>query len=301
MMIRYARPNDFQAVRSLWVEAFGDPQPYTDWYFRTIYQPERTLCLWDGSNMAACLQLAPYRLMLDKQPRRVAYLVGVVTGQAFRHQGFGHQLLRHALNQLTIGGFSMAMLYTDIPKFYLPLGFVHCYQQCLQKFSPCAVPLPSGWRLSLQNHIDLARCDQIYQCMTKTWNGYILRSPQNWKNLIEDFLCDGGGLWISKNGYLLWYPDGASFRIHELGYADPIALKEALILAQSLAATEGYSQILWSAPLAAPKIGNNLYIMPHVMCRRLDIPTQLTAKEAAIATLELYKKTWSANWINEIT
>ena len=303
MMIRYARPGDLEEVRSLWIEGFGDPQPYTKWYFRTIYQPERTLCLWDGPNMAACLQIAPYRLMLNGQPHRVAYLVGVVTGQAYRHRGFGHQLVQYALNQLSASEFSLAMLYTDIPEFYAPLGFIHCYQQCLQRFSPKNMSPPPGWRLSLQEENDLARCDQIYQRMTKTMNGYILRSPKNWKNLLADFLCDGGDLWISKTGYLLWYPDldGTCFRIHELGYATQTALEEALALAQGLAANHGYTQIAWSSPLSTPKLGEDLRIIPHVMCRRLDLPREYSEENAATATLDLYEKTWSANWVNEIT
>ena len=42
LSINYATAADKPAVMQLWAEAFGDEQPYFNWYFNTVYRPERT-------------------------------------------------------------------------------------------------------------------------------------------------------------------------------------------------------------------------------------------------------------------
>ncbi len=128
MKIRFTRPQEEAQVRRLWVEGFGEPQPYTDWYFRSVFRPELTLGLWQGDALAACLQIAPYQLMLDDLPCPAAYLVGVVTGSAFRHQGFGHALLGRALEELSRAGYVMAILNRNTQDHSAPLHSVVGYQ-----------------------------------------------------------------------------------------------------------------------------------------------------------------------------
>ncbi|MBQ6808866.1 MAG: GNAT family N-acetyltransferase [Firmicutes bacterium] len=301
MNIRYARPNETEQVRRLWVEGFGETQPYTSWYFRQIYRPERTLCLWEDGQLASCLQLAPYRLMLNGQIRRAAYLVGVVTEKSRQNKGFARSLLRYACRELKQSGYSMAMLYTEIPGFYEPLGFVECYQLRHQYFPAREAPLPPNWRSAQISPTELARCDQIYHNMTRGWNGYLLRSPENWRNFMEDFLCEGGSLWMSSKAYLLWLPEKGNFRIHEIGYATEAALQEAISLAQTLARKEGFPSAHWHAPLPAPQLGELREIRPHVMCRRLDVPDSWSEETISRFTEESYEMTKDRNWVNEIT
>ena len=301
MNIRYARPQETELIRRLWIEGFGDAQPYTDWYFRQVYRPERTLCLWEGREMAASLQLAPYRLQLNGHIEKAAYLVGVVTSSAYRSRGFGKALLNYALNQLKQSGYKLAMLYTDIPEFYTSLGFCPCYQLRRQLFTAENAPLPEGWRLSKRRPEDLARCDKIYRSMTQSWNGYILRSPENWRNFTDDFLCDGGELWLSQQGYLLWFPEQEQLHIHELGYSSAEALSQALTLARSLCAKQGLPTVSWNAPLPTPRLGKEAEIKQHVMCRRLDLPDNWLPEAISEATLELYRSSADSNWVNELT
>lgn len=301
MKIRFTRPQEEALVRRLWVEGFGEPQPYTDWYFRSVFRPELTLGLWQGDALAACLQIAPYQLMLGDLPCPAAYLVGVVTGSDFRRQGFGRALLNRALEELSRAGYVMAMLYTDIPDFYTPLGFVSCYQLRPQTFGPKKSRIPTGWRLTQRTAEDLMACQRIYRCMTKEWNGWLLRTPANWRNYTDDFLCDGGGLWLSDSAYLLWLPEKDCLRIQEIGYCTPEALEEAITVSRHLAAEKGYKTIRWSAPLPAPQLGEAQPPLPHVMCRRLDLPPTFSPQQVAGSTLAKYLPFAETNWVNEIT
>ncbi|MDO4733249.1 MAG: GNAT family N-acetyltransferase [Bacillota bacterium] len=301
MNIRQTVPGEEAAIRRLWIEGFGEEEPYTDWYFRRIYRPARTLCLWENGQLASCLQLAPYHLALNGSICRAVYLVGLVTEKSQQNRGFARCLLHHALQKLKQSGCRMAMLHTELPRVYAPLGFIHCYQLRQQCFPARETPLPQNWRSAQIRPEELARCDQIYHNMTRSWNGYILRSPENWRTFMEDFLCDGGELWLSSKAYLLWLPEKGRFRIHEIGYTTETALQEAISLAQTLARKEGFPSAHWYAPLPAPQLGEIRGIRPHVMCRRLDVPDSWSEETISRFTAESYGMTKDRNWVNEIT
>ena len=131
--IRYATTNDKEAVMQLWAEAFGADEPY--------------LCLFDEQHLVSSLQYAPKRLCLHHQELPVAYLVGVCTSKVHQGHGYARKLLRHIRKELQ-KNYQLLMLYTDIPDFYRPLGFTHCYQLNRYHFPAQAEDtLPTGWQL----------------------------------------------------------------------------------------------------------------------------------------------------------
>lgn len=301
MNIRYARPKETDAVRRLWEEGFGNSQPYTDWYFQEVYRPERCICLFGEEEMAACLQVAPYRIQLQGRVQNAAYLVGVVTAASQRGKGFGHALLHYALHQLKISGFKLALLHTEIPEFYTPLGFSPCYQLRQQRFPAEEAGLPPGWAKPEPGPMELARCEQIYRRMCQGWNGYILRSPENWQNFVREQLLDGGELWLSHRAYLLGSVEKESFRIRELGYMDTTALEEGIRLGKTLAERTVRPCLDWPAPLSAPVLGEDLGCLTHVLCRRVDTPEAWPPESTALATQELFPGAAEINWVNETT
>lgn len=303
MIIRYTRKNETAAVRRLWVEGFGDAAPYTGWYFREIYREERTLAAFDDAGtMMACLQFAPYTLRLQDKPLPIAYVVGVVTGAAYRNRGVGHALLRQAVTDLTAGGMRAALLYTDIPEYYAPLGFVHCYYLRALSFPAKDAPLPHHWRQRGSDSAAVADCDRIYRRMIRNFDGSVLRTPQNWRGFLGEHDTDQGGILSSEQAYLLWLPDENVLRLREIGYADKRALLDALEVAQRFAADQGFDRVLWHAPAAAPLLRQGgERRLPHVMARRLDLPADAEPQAVAAATLDLFGAPNDRLWVNELT
>lgn len=297
MGIRYATPKDISQVRALWELGFGDEQPYTGWYFDTVYRPERTLLLHDAGELRSALQFAPYKLWLNGAERPVAYLVGVVTHPDHRHRGYGHALLREILQHLREQGFLLAMLYTDVPGFYAPLGFVHCYQLRRIGIKARETGVPEGWEPG-EIGSDISRLDAIYRRMTAPWNGYILRREGDWRNFLEELACDQGQIWLNRDTYVLWYIEEGIAKVREIGFTDEASLRSALDMAAILAARCGFDQAEWLAPLnSPPSLGGET--IPHVMTCRLDKP-ELDGGELAQATLELFSDA-AHNWVNEKT
>jgi len=301
MELRNAHPTEQAVVRALWEQGFGNEEPYTGWYFQQIYRPERTLLLFDEGELRAALQTAPYTLMLNCCQEQAAYLVGVVTDQRHRRQGYGHTLMREALRRLREQGCRLAMLYTDVPDFYAPLGFVHCYQLRSLLIPAQDRPLSFGWEQAAPDSRTIARLDAVYRRMTKPWNGYIVRTPENWRHYLEEQRCDQGAIWLTDDAYVLWYEAEGQPEIRELGFADETALNAALEAAGALAAARGLAQARWLAPLAAPLPRQaNETLRPYVMACRLDCP-ELSGAALADATLALFRDREPLNWINEMT
>ena len=298
LSINYANAADKPAVMQLWAEAFGDEQPYFNWYFNTVYRPKRTLCLFADGRLVSSLQYSPKQLSLHHSELPVAYLVGVATSKAYRGRGYARKLLNYIRDELK-SSYQLLMLYTDIPDFYRPLGFTHCY--CLKRHTFLAasdMAMPQGWQLGSLSSQDIALYNDIYQQMTANMDGYIIRNSSNWREFIEDFLCDGGSLYFNRNAYLLWMIDNRQCRIKEIGYRQDKDLTAALQLARYIAAREGYPTISWDAPLRVPLHDDKAPLIPHVMA----VATADIKPAAALAqyTKQLFGDS-SKLWVNEIT
>jgi len=296
--IAYATPKDTAAVMALWGAAFGVDEPYFSWYFNNVYQADRTLCLFSDNIMAASLQYAPYTLRLHGEELDIAYLVGVCTGQAYQGRGFAHALINDIIRDLR-RTYRLLMLSTDIPDFYRPFGFIHCYY--LRRHTLRANPCPDimrQWDIGLLTEAELDHCARIYQKMTTDLDGYIIRSKTGWRHFFEDFLGDGGSLYLNPDAYLLWLIEDGVCKIKEIGYADGNALYKALDLAKHIAATRGFSAIVWDAPLAAPLAITNTTVLPHVMV--LSCEAVGHAAEIAEQTKKRFGNPKNL-WVNEIT
>ncbi|MBR5430397.1 MAG: GNAT family N-acetyltransferase, partial [Firmicutes bacterium] len=251
-MIRYAEAPDTPRVRALWELGFGNEEPYTGWYFRQVYRSGRTLLYEAEGRLCSSLQLAPYELSLKGQAVAAAYVVGVVTDTVCRGRGYASALLRRALRDLAAAGYELALLYTDIPGFYEPLGFTCCYGLRRLRFDAAGTSA-AGWVKQPPTSEAIAHCQRVYKKMCTGFDGYVLRTAENWRNYISDWLTDGrNGLYLGPDAYFLteYTPDGLSLK--EIGYASPAALRDALRAAAALARAGGGAGFSWDAPELAP-------------------------------------------------
>lgn len=302
MIIRYARKQDSPQVKRLWAAAFGDEEPYFSWYFREIFRPQRTLAVFDGQEMLACLQLAPYTLSLHSQPLPVAYLVGVTTAEAFRHRGIGHRLLHYALAELAASKFQLALLYTDIPAYYAPLGFTQCYTLRQLIFSADDGELPAGWQDYPFTTTSIRHLNNIYQKMCSEFDGFLLRNENNWRSFLGEHFSEGGGILATDHSYLLWTKDKEILRLRELGFLDRKSLRHSLEFAQRFAAARGCSHLQWLAPQNIPLIRQRSETaFPWVMARCLSQSENMDPETIAAETRRMLGAPDKKLWINEMT
>ena len=116
MQIRIDRPQsgDLPQLRSLWREAFGDPDALIDDFFRTAYLPERCRCLTVDGTVAAAL----YWLDCTCRGARIAYLYAIATAEAYRGRGFCRALMAETHRVLAEEGYRGAILVPAEPSLF---------------------------------------------------------------------------------------------------------------------------------------------------------------------------------------
>lgn len=281
-MYRWAECEDKPTIMALWSEAFESYEPYYSWYFNTVFQPKLTLCDFRGTTLAAMLQIAPYTLSLRGAALKAAYLVGVITAPAFRGQGLAMALVEEAHIWLAQHGYVAALLYTDIPGFYEPLGYRHCYKRQLLDLPTAQFILfdkansnQSDWREGSLSE-DIPTLSAIYKSMTAHYEGYIQRNQENWRVYLGEHNCDNARLTLAKNrAYVLYKMDKETLQVIELGFVDKLALEEALEKTTHLGVSTGAKSINWPAPLNAPQLLPQISAdfwqpQPFVMARMLS-------------------------------
>lgn len=299
-MIRYALAQDKPQIRSLWEQGFGDDEPYTGWYFSRVYRSERTLLYEDAGRILSSLQQAPYGLSVGGRELPAAYIVGVVTDESCRGRGYASELLRRGLNDLAQAGYELALLYTDIPGFYEPLGFTCCYSLRHLRFA--AAEGSDAFAKRELTPEAVAHCADIYRHMCKSFNGYVLRTADNWLTYAGDWLTDErNGLYIGKDAYILTDVSEDAFAVKEIGYADPEALTQALACCAHLATAKGYPGFTWDAPESAPLPRQAEETRRPWVMARIAGQTELSATDAAAATRSLLGAPDPRLWVGEIT
>ena len=285
-MYRWANNSDLAAIKKLWANDFEAYEPYFSWYFKEGYLPERTLCYFADNTLAAMLQLAPYKLKLRGAELPIHYYVGVVTDPAFRGLGLGHALLQYTEQWLRQKGSAAAFFYTDIPRYYQPLGYRHCYQlKTLQLADEALTELATsqtdgGWR-HIDWRLEWPVLDAIYQKMIRNYEGCILRTAADWFYYLGEQECDGAQiLSLSGQAYLVAVQNKETLRIMELGFAEPRQIPQALAAAARLAKSKGLFCLEWAAPADIAVIlpqfaAAGWQTKPFVMARLLDWPNIL--------------------------
>ncbi|MCL1817013.1 MAG: GNAT family N-acetyltransferase [Clostridiales bacterium] len=303
-MYRWAGINDKQAIMDLWAVDFESSEPYYSWYFDNVFQPGLTLCDFYGTNLAAMLQIAPYQLSLGGMAHKIAYLVGVICAPSFRGQGLATALIKEAHSKLLRQGYAATLLYSDIPAFYKPSGYCHCYTRqqlhlAAEQFSLLSILLDgqSDWREgSLVD--DIPALSAIYERMTSHYEGYIIRSADNWRTYLGEHICDKARLALAENrAYILYRLEKKVLQVIELGFVDVMALRCALAEAARLGMAEGAQSLAWPAPANAPQL------LPHIPSglwqEQPFVMAKLLGCQSAIEDL---KRSLSLPlWINEYT
>jgi predicted acetyltransferase len=194
-----------------------------------------------------------------------------------------------------------AMLYTDIPDYYAPLGFTHCYHLRALSFPAKAEALPNHWHMLPADDSPVSACNRIYRQMISGFNGSILRNPQNWSNFLGELYTDQGRVMASPQAYLLWQPEQDTLKLREVGYLNKPALFDALEVARRLAAEQGFAKVRWDAPMSAPLHQADERRVPYVMARSLACPADADAADVAAATLNMFTAPDAKLWVNEMT
>ena len=124
-MIRFAEQRDLPAIYSLWETCFPDEGGFNGYFFSHLYEPQHTLLLMQENTLCAMLQMLPYTLSVNGEPREITYIYGVCTHPAHRRRGYAAELLERSF-ALDKGKKRAASILIPAEKwlfeFYRPFG-----------------------------------------------------------------------------------------------------------------------------------------------------------------------------------
>ena len=119
MNINHPAPEQIDALRGLWKEAFGDFDPFLDAFFATAFDEKR--CLAVDQADAAC-----YWLDCTCRGQRIAYLYAVATAKHRQGQGLCRALMEQAKQVMAQQGYAGVLLVPgseNLRQMYAKMGF----------------------------------------------------------------------------------------------------------------------------------------------------------------------------------
>ena len=125
MKIDFPIPTQYDQLRKLWQDAFGDDEIFVDGFFCTGFAPARCRCVMENDKILAAL----HWLEVTYKKQRFAHIYAVATAKEMQGRGIGRALLEDTHAHLKLRGYDGALLYPQneaLRDFYRSLGYADC-------------------------------------------------------------------------------------------------------------------------------------------------------------------------------
>lgn len=298
---RPARAADARDLRQMWVEAFGDEQPWTDWFFSTHHQ---TGNLWVGAsngNLVAQAHLLPHVLRIRGKDFPVCYIVGVCVNESLRGIGVGKALMISLMEEAGRRGFLAGILQPRYPDFYRKLGWDYFVDKRVFRadLPPGAIRSGRPEKISVDGSPDWKILNGIYTTYTAGLNAYAVRGSRHWETLLAEHCGDGGKVCILGNGsspcaYALYHTKFGNLAAREVAYEGTEARDGLLAFLSDEATQAGSEWMEWTDPGDAPAFFQLRTVRqePFLMARLTDPLKALKIcapeLEATVSALEMF-------------
>jgi GNAT superfamily N-acetyltransferase len=122
MRIDFPGEDQKPQLRKLWQEAFGDPEDFTDVFFRTGFSCRRCRCAVENGELAGAL----HWFEVFRNGAKLAYLYGVATAKAYRGSGICRMLMEDTaacLEAMGYDGLLLVPVNPEVARMYEKMGF----------------------------------------------------------------------------------------------------------------------------------------------------------------------------------
>ena len=189
VICREVTAKDREEVKRLWVECFDDTPAFVEWYFEKYYRDTYGIGIFDQKRLLASAQVVPYTISLRGKKTEVGYIVGVDTTQEARHRGYAKKLLMECLQKQKREGRTISLLMPFEGQFYYRYGWPFCYFHQQIKVHPSELRCASKQYGCVTEEDLFEKQDllaQIYRAYTSSYTGFVCRSQESWRFLLED-------------------------------------------------------------------------------------------------------------------
>jgi len=214
IQIQYGKNFLKDSLNDMWGLCFPDDTPeFRAFYFEKVYRDEETLILLEDNNVIASLQMIPYQIKLENKMYPAAYISGAMTHPDFQGKGYMEKLLNHAFEEMKRKKFLITFL---IPQGERLFNFYskHGYQTAFPCHSESVFTLKEEKNETnyfvqhkTMENINLEELYSIYSGFLNKKETVVMKTIQQFSNILEDLFLDNGSLFAGKNKIALTIPD----------------------------------------------------------------------------------------------
>jgi predicted acetyltransferase len=212
--LRRAKEEDKSLIYRWWKGIFAeDDGGHTDYYFDQLYQTKQSYLLVDEQNeLISSCQVHTKTLDFNGKPLQVSFIVGVFTLPKYRGQGYMKELLTKVLEILEYRDL-LTFIQGYNPNLYVPFGFEKIYIR--NHYWLDTLSLPTLSPMGITYSCSALELKDLYKQFTKHFTGYVIRSTEDFNQLLLELNALGGKLIAyQENERLLAYAFVYAFSNH---------------------------------------------------------------------------------------
>ncbi len=196
-MIRFAYKNDLESIVQLWKISFPNTDEFSEWFFKSIYRPERTLVFEENGVIYSALQRLSFEM---KNLGEVTYIFGACTHPDYRGRGLMSELLRYSEELDRDKNIKASVLIPQSEKlfrFYDKLGYepkISIYKKKYTKQNP----KDHSYAFRECSDDDISQLNVLYETSLDKAN-HIVRDVNFWKTQLEMFRQLGGNVFCLEH------------------------------------------------------------------------------------------------------
>ncbi len=289
MHTNFLNTRDMSTAALLADYSFGE-KGFFDWFFQQKHnQPENWLGFFDDANSLQAIFCAnPYQLHIHAQAVHSAYITTVTTSAEARGCGYFPMFMKDGL-QLLADKYPLVFLKPIESKLYSNFGFAFYANHSRYKMNLHELQhFKNDKKVKFSSTSDANALAEVYNICLQDKHGFVVRTPQNWSDLLSVHTAEGGKILLSfvdgkPTGYMLYYIRNFTFEVLEIMYTNTTARNALLanIYRHSTQAQQFYlrtfSDDLLYLDLNITQYAQAAYPMqaPFMMARILDVVATL--------------------------
>lgn len=230
MQIRSATHADDIQLKSIFRYSTECSEGYADWYFEKCRGFVQSMVAEENGKIVSALELTPYMLNVNHTPIKAQYVSTISTLPEYRGKGCARILITQALHSMKENGALICFAVPPSYKMFNKFGFRLTHRFAQYNIDIKNIPTyQTAASVERVDNVDAAAqiLSGIYDKFTLGKNGYIIRTPDIFKRIIEDLHDNFGGYTAvvrsadgAAVGYVMYIIRARELHVYEVAYVD---------------------------------------------------------------------------------
>lgn len=199
-MIRFADHTMEQQLKTLWKEAFADPDKFIDFYFKQKYSPQKTLVDIVDDKVLSTLQMLDYNFSFFGHDTGTSYISGAATQKNQRGNGLMRRLLEKSFEIMYD---NQKLFSTLIPgekwlfDFYEKFGYAKCFYLDKQVLNVSDIRIKNQFIIEEYKNVGFELASDYYINYFKNYDFTVKKTANDLKTVLDDHILAGGNIFFA--------------------------------------------------------------------------------------------------------